>query len=319
MQSWNRSEKCTRKIAYIGLCCMLIFATGCTRDAFTEEQKQEQLEKCREITADWFEMNMPEAKILECELVIDADVTGYGLTDTVKGTYRLSGHKYSYLYITEEDKMYTDEDTSLAEQYLIDCYTADLGIDYEEAEVELDGWVNTTTYKNDSGNEEHLEKGEGGTQLGNRLPYGLSETELYDYLDDRYQKLAEHWLHMPELYLLVDDIDSIDIDSFSPEMIKKYSGVTCYIVDSDMQYRIKLYCDQVQGHDTVDKYVNIVRSGPQTDEEISDEESDSLKERIWNRFWDMPGGSGKRYDYDTLEPIEQETTEEVDWEEMTEE
>ena len=83
-----------------------------------------------------------------------------------------------------------------------------------------------------------------------------------------------------------------------------------------MQYRIKLYCDQVQGHDTVDKYVNIVRKGPQN-EEISDG-GDSLKERIWNRYWDMPGGSFKQYDYDTLEPIIQEKTEEENSGEMAE-
>ena len=316
MQAYNRSGRYIRKIAYIGLSCMLILATGCTRDAFTEEQKQEQFEKCKEIAANWFETNMPEVKILECELVIDGDVTGYGLTDTVKGTYRLSGHQYAYLYITEEDKMYTDEDTPLAEQYLIDHYTADLGIDYEDAAAELDGWVNTTTYKNDFIDEEHLEKGEGETPLGDRLPYGLSEEELYEYLDDRYQKLSGDWLHKPELYLLVKDIDSIDIDSISPEIIKKYSGVACYIVDSDMQYRIELYCDQVQGHDAMDKYVNIVRKGPQN-EEISDE-GDSLKERIWNRYWDMPGGSFKQYDYDTLEPIIQEKTEEENSGEMAE-
>lgn len=68
MQVYNRSGRYIRKIAYIGLSCMLILATGCTRDAFTEEQKQEQFEKCKEIAANWFETNMPEAKILECEL-----------------------------------------------------------------------------------------------------------------------------------------------------------------------------------------------------------------------------------------------------------
>ena len=66
----------------------------------------------------------------------------------------------------------------------------------------------------------------------------------------------------------------------------------------------------------MDKYVNIVRKGPQN-EEISDE-GDSLKERIWNRYWDMPGGSFKQYDYDTLEPIIQEKTEEENSGEMAE-
>jgi len=218
------------KAMLISILIFIIMLTGCMPPNYTSDHKKELTDQHLPDVTDWFEKNMPQARVRSGNIYSD----GINLCSAMEGTYVLDGESYRYIYDYFKDEMFIEDGYSLVCEIIRDEICEILRIDSDIVYINFE----SDQIPANTDNDDEKYPSSGTIKVDGLIPYGE------DPGDYAYRSIHEGTLISYYVYVYGDEIPEYDHDTYASlaklGFVKyivpagyEYSGICSAIYDDD--------------------------------------------------------------------------------------